>query len=332
MKKKEMSSIIELDCDEINLVSDDEEPTPPPPPSQVNKQISMAIPVKPKSDEWYDLRATIGGTLAGVIAGFNGFNPPEEAWKEIYSKIHRQKKPPEKFTKKTELDFIHGNTCEPMPLTLFHDDWYITHHPRRTQKIQHPPCYHKPLPDNPNFPHIEYILEFGVSPDGEGEFDDIEIKNPTSMTAWNYSCGYTINPTYFCQCQHTMAVRGRESMFFVGTCYDRFCFPPFKLLAFVIWEVKFDKEFYSEVIYKRAIRMIQGAHNGQIDPPSDLVWYNNHLTWWKEDYYQNLMKKNCVKRHEWKATQLEIEAHNIKATEFRNAHKDDVACSSSSSF
>lgn len=149
----------------------------------------------------------------------------------------------------------------------------------KDQVYSEEPGYQTPNPEhNENFPLPEDADLFGLSLDMEGSLIDIEIKNPyIPASLWkNYYRSFS--PLYFAQVQWSMAMRCRNSMFLIATSYthDK---PP-KLVAYVVWFVKFSKEFFDMFLYPSVKLMSQTIRKKN---PDDITMLETNIPYLEED-------------------------------------------------
>lgn len=239
--------------------------------------MASGIDVTQGSNEWLELRKNrFNGSEIAELIGFSSYTNPIDA-------LEKKRNPPP-VSDVTQRYFNHGHEYEMPGFAQF-----VKAMPNIRQSYTLPSGYYIPSFANINFLAATDIEKYGVSLDGEGSVYDVEIKNP--YTYYSFRSGYldTVKLVHFIQCQWTMAIRERSSMYYVATHFD----PETKqFLAIVIWKIDFSVEFFTETIYPLAHKAFENFTWGR---PNDLPWADENNQFTKSLKWQELFSTYCTK-------------------------------------
>lgn len=194
----------------------------------------------------------VSASEIGAFAGLSKYDTPIEAWQYKMKFISKD------FSAACE----HGHRFEEESLAMLTNllrraDFRAKYTEGNYQKFDKYPGYDKPRRGfNEVFKDKIDCNNNGCSLDGRGRWIDAEIKNPTSF--WSFWRCYAQIPMCitYCQCQHIMAVRGREVMLLYCTSFvqqdlsKEFNAQPKILMGEVLWEVRRSREFYDKYLRK----------------------------------------------------------------------------------
>jgi hypothetical protein len=251
----------------------------------------------------------IGGSDIGTVCGMNKYSKPSELYFSklesagvsafTFSQPRREKSPI------FEEACAHGQAYEEKSITCFRtwlqnsqpefvfekmkSEFLPGHRPDlceinrwKVQRMEHNIEYRMPVPSvHTFFTGQTDAAHFGATCDMEGSMIDCEIKNPLTYMSFFYNYLNQIQPQYFAQCQWQMAVRERDSMFFVVTSFDKVTNIQ---LGCVIWYVIFNKAFFQDILYPTAKKFISALERriGDEDTVDDLFPHIN-----KDGEYSN---------------------------------------------
>ena len=237
------------------------------------------FPVEQRSDEWKTIRRPISGTKSSLL-GFCSFTRPRDAYYEAVTGKSRRN------INQTACD--HGNKYEEASERVFRL-WLTT-----TRQEYTLPGYDVPNPlANNVFTEERDALRFGVSLDVRGSIIDCEIKNPTTLRSYTNYYKTMFSPAYFFQVQWAMAIRNRQTMYFIATSHNA---ETGKLEAYSIWLVSFADEFFREYILSKmrriADRILAKDLRYRIEE-EESPWINEGGEYTRSFAYKTLFSKFC---------------------------------------
>lgn len=249
--------------------------------------------VEQRTEKWHALRRIVGGSSVGTEVGMNQYKAPTQAVV------------PDEPDERRDRAFAHGSKYEEQSAAVFKrwlrgksadkefNDKEVLERWRR-QTYDENPGYDVPLYPHPFFKHEDDQELFGVSLDMRGSVIDVEIKNPNSYRSLYFSYFQTIPPAYFAQVQWQMAMRVRNDMFFIATCFDP---DTGVLLGTVIWYVTIARRFIEEFMYPRARAAALALKEGK---PNPVEWMNKDNKYTRSEEYGALIFAHCRRVYLWK--------------------------------
>lgn len=247
--------------------------------------------VEQRSPEWHALRRVIGGSSVGAEIGLSPYRRPGE-------KSDSGPNP------RRDAAFKHGEECEEKSANVFlswlkcyNGDTIFTEETVRRwqeQRYDKNPGYDVPIYPHPYFTQPDDRTLFGLSLDMRGSVIDVELKNPMSYFSFLSNYVNRVQAVYFAQVQWAMAMRVRNSMFFVATSYEA---DTGIHQGTVIWYITFSEEFFRETLYPRA--RVAGLTAFAAEP-NTLDWMNESSRYEKSEAYRALCERHCRQVFLWK--------------------------------
>jgi hypothetical protein len=285
------TSVSDDDDDDVIVISDSTE--------KKNYSKSVVFYTKEEEDKG---KCMFGSSNIAEICGLNQYKSPQEAFKKLFRSLTSTHQEGYQSDAVKYKNTEHGLKYEAASIELFHKE-VLRKLFKVQQQVTMPPSYTIPIPGaNPNFPSKDDHKYFGCTLDVEGSVVDVEIKNPVSYASFlkNYAVG--IDPMYFCQVQHQLAIRNRPFMYFFATSYDA---DSGTLLAWVVWQVKFIPDFYKKIIYEPCRLVIDNITKRRNELPSQIKWHaqpdENGVCVFKESAdWLKLHEASCSRIQIWK--------------------------------
>lgn len=248
------------------------------------------------SIEWEIARSTRINT--SELAGFVGLSSYKDPGTAINEKITRYQELSSSSSSSSpphpaQANFDHGHKFEYAGLVKF-IEWMQKAKPEFQQDYTLPSGYQIPLSTNKNFPSPEDEGRFGASLDGKGNVIDVEIKNPVRYLSFKRSYSESIQVEHYVQCQWAMAIRQRESMFYVATHFDP---ETEQFLAIVVWLITFNPDFFHKYLYPGAIRAHDLFSKHQAVAFGEIPWLNENKVFEDSLEWKEIFQSTCKRYH-----------------------------------